>query len=125
MFSDQLQKMCRFPQAGLLLAASGLVVVCQLVAMAMVTGEKVQSAGVRDLQRVARQEALGDCIQRSHGPSRHGCIHQSQLESDGGEQVVAGPVNDETSPIGQVASADKAAASDTAAIVRVSVASAR
>jgi hypothetical protein len=91
MFSDHMQKVNRFPQAGLMMAAGGLVIVCQLIAMALVADRQVQSAGVRDLQRVAQQVAFADCIQRSTGPNRHLCIRQSQIESSGYELVVESP----------------------------------
>jgi hypothetical protein len=122
MFSDHMQKFSRFPQTGLLIAAGGLVIVCQLVAMALVADRQVQRAGVRDLQRVAQQLAFADCIQRSTGPARHGCLRQSQLESDGGEPVVARPANEQTFAIKNVASAGEAGANDTADIVRVGIA---
>lgn len=122
MFSDHMRKFSRFPQTGLLMAAGGLVVVCQLVAMAMVADRQVQRAGVRDLQRVAQQVALADCIQRSTGATRHGCIRQSQLDSSGYEPVIASPASEageRTFSFKNVAIAGEGATNDTADLTRV------
>ena len=118
-------KLSRFPQAGLLLAAAGLVIVCQLVAVAMVADKQVQRAGVRDLQRVAQQASLADCIQRSTGANRHGCIRQSQLESDSGEPAVATQWSGPASNASNVAIADDLATNQTADIMRVGAAATR
>ena len=78
MFSDHLQKMNHFPKINLLVAAAGLVMVCELVALALVADHQVKQANVRDLQRAAQQVAMADCVERSTGASRHGCIRQTQ-----------------------------------------------
>jgi hypothetical protein len=118
MFSDHLQKFSRFPQTGLLMAAGGLVIVCQLAAMAMVADEQVQSAGVRDLQRVAQQVALADCIQRSTGPNRHICIRQTQIEPSGYEFAVPDPSIERDFSINNVAIARELARTETADVMR-------
>ena len=122
MFSDHRPKMSRFPQTGLLIMAGGLVMVCQLVGMAMVADQQVQRAGVRDLQRVAQQVAFADCIQRSTGASRHGCIRESQLDSSSGELVVASPASERIFGTRNVALADDGVAREAAAIMRVGIA---
>lgn len=122
MFSDHMQKSSRFPQTGLLMLAGGLVIVCQLVAMAMVADRQVQRAGVRDLQRVTQQLALADCIQRSTGSTRHICIRQSQLDSSGYELAVASPASEageRTFSIKNVAIAGDGATNETADLMRV------
>lgn len=78
MFSDHLQKVNHFPKINLLVAAAGLVMVCQLAALAMVADHQVKQANVRDLQRAAQQVAMADCVERSTGATRHGCIRQTQ-----------------------------------------------
>ena len=78
MFSDHLQKMNPLPRVNLLAAAAVLVMVCQLAALALVADRQVKQASVRDLQRVAQQVAMADCVERSTGPTRHGCIRQTQ-----------------------------------------------
>lgn len=122
MFSDHMQKPSRFPQTGLLMAAGGLVIVCQLVAMAMVADRQVQRAGVRDLQRATQQLALADCIQRSTGSTRHICIRQSQLDSSGYELAVASPASEageRTFSIRNVAIAGEGGTNETADLMRV------
>lgn len=122
MFSDHMPKMARFPQAGLLMAAGGLVIVCQLVAMAMVADRQVQRASVRDLQQLAQRVALNDCIQRSTGPTRHSCIQQSQLESDGPRLALAGQTTNEIFAIRAVAIEGEAVATSSADIMSVGIA---
>lgn len=121
MFSDHMPKMSRFPQTGLLIMAGGLVIVCQLVAMAMVADQQVQRAGVRDLQRVAQQVAFADCIQRSTGASRHGCIRQLQVDSSGGELLLASPASEQTFSTRKVAVAGDGVADAKATMMRVGI----
>lgn len=78
MFSDHLQKVNHFPRIHLLVAAAALVMVCQLVALALVADHQVKQANVRNLQRAAQQVAMADCVERSTGATRHGCIRQTQ-----------------------------------------------
>jgi hypothetical protein len=129
MFSDHVKKVNRFPQAGMLILAGGLVIVCQLVAMAMVADQQVQRASVRDLQRVTQQTALADCIQRSTGSTRHICIRQSQLDADinsGVTEIVgASPANDQTFTVKNIAIADEVVTNPGTHMMRVGVAAAR
>lgn len=125
MFSDHLKKATRFPQTGLLMAAGALVLVCQLVAIALVANQQVQRASVRDLQRFAQQVAFADCIERSTGPTRHGCIRQSQLESNGGMPASASLAIEPTFTVNKVAMADDAVTTETVGVLRVSVKNAR
>lgn len=119
MFFDHRPEFSWFPQAGLLVSAGGLVLVCQLLAMAMVDDRPVRGAGVRDLQQVAQQVALADCIRRSTGPARHGCIHQAQLESKGGGLAVSLPPSALTFTIENIAIAGEGTAGETADRIRV------
>jgi hypothetical protein len=123
MFSDHIKKVNRFPQAGLLVLAGGLVIVCQLIAMAMVADQQVQQAGVRDLQRVAQQTALADCIQRSTGATRHICVRQAQLDADvssgATEITVASPGAEPGLAAKAVAMADDGMTSNNADLIRV------
>jgi hypothetical protein len=125
MFSDHVKKASRFPQAGLLVLAGGLVIVCQLIAMAMVADRQVQRAGVRDLQRVAQQLAWADCVQRSTGPARHGCLLQSQADSGGAELAVALSANDQKFAVRNIAIADEGLTNPSVDMLRVGVAAAR
>ena len=74
MFSDHLQKVDQVPQRTLWLAASGLVIVCQLVAMALVAGEQVQKAQMRNDIDASRQAAVASCVETSRGEAVKGCF---------------------------------------------------
>lgn len=80
MFSDHLQKIDQAPHKTLLLVASGLVIVCQLVAMALVAGEQVQKAQMRGDHEASHQAAIATCIESSKGVSVKDC---SFLSSSG------------------------------------------
>ena len=118
MFSDHLQKLTRFPRLGLMVLAAGLVVVCQLLAMLMVGDNPLQNTSVRDLQQVA----LADCVRHSTWATRHGCIGQSQLESDDRELLAASPVSEGSASRKDVVTANEGATSDSANRLRVAAA---
>jgi hypothetical protein len=128
MFSDHVKKPSRFPQAGLLVMAAGLVIVCQLIAMAMVADRQVQRAGVRDLQRVTQQLALSDCIQRSTGATRHICVRQSQqdayvkdVNSGATEIAIASPAVEPGFAVKNIAVADGSMTGSSAELIRVGI----
>jgi hypothetical protein len=125
MFSDHLPKVKRFPQVSLLMVAGALVIVCQLVAMAMVADRQVQRAGVRDLQRATQQLAWADCIQRSTGPTRHGCINQANPESGDGELAQASQGSDRAFNPKNVAIADDGVTQPMPDMMRVGIAASR
>ena len=125
MFSDHIKKSTRFPQTGLLMAAGALVLVCQLVAIALVADQQVQRASVRDLQRFAQQVAFADCIERSTGSTRQSCIRQSQLESNGGMPASASMALEPTFTANNVAMADDAVTTDMVGVLRVGLKNAR
>jgi hypothetical protein len=88
MFSDHLRKnIDDLPQVNLAVVAGVLIVICQLTAMAFVADSQVQKAGQRDLQRLAQQAAIAECVERNSGPMRHGCIQQVQAALDGSRGV--------------------------------------
>ena len=115
MFSDYWRKLTRFPQVGLMMLAAGLVGVCQLLAMVLVGGNPLQNTGVRDLQQVA----LAACIQRSTSASRHGCIRQSQLESDDRELLAASPADEESANTRNLAMTNEGTTSERGSMLRV------
>jgi hypothetical protein len=95
MFSDHLRKdIDELPRVNLALVAAILVVICQLAAMAFVAGGQVQKADQRDLQRLAREAAFAECVERNSGPVRHGCIQQVQamLDASRGSGVASADV---------------------------------
>lgn len=85
MFSDHLQKIDQAPRKTLLLVAAGLVIVCQLVAMALVAGEQVQKAQMRGDSDASRQAAVASCVEVSRGVAVKDCfsLGNPELESRG------------------------------------------
>jgi hypothetical protein len=78
MFSDHLPKIDEVPNRMLFLVAAGLVILCQLVAMAMVADGQVSMAQVRDALRISERTAINQCMENSLGAARHNCILQAQ-----------------------------------------------
>ena len=78
MFSDHLPKIDEVPNRMLFLAAAGLVILCQLAAMALVVDGQVNSAQVRDALRVSERMAINRCLETSLGTARHNCIQQAK-----------------------------------------------
>jgi hypothetical protein len=78
MFSDHLPKIDELPNKMLFLVAAGLVILCQLVAMAMVVDGQVSMAQVRDASRVSERTAINQCMESSLGVARHNCIQQAK-----------------------------------------------
>lgn len=74
MFSDHLRKIDEAPHKVLLLVAAGLVMVCQLVAMALVAGEQVQKAQMRGDNQTSRQMAIASCVETSRGVAVKDCL---------------------------------------------------
>ena len=97
MFSDHLRKIDQAPQKTLLLVASGMVIVCQLAAMALVAGEQVQKAQMRGDSDASRQAAVASCVEASRGAAVKGCffLGTSELtirnESLASEAIVVAP----------------------------------
>jgi hypothetical protein len=83
MFSDHLRKIDEAPHKTLLLVAAGLVMVCQLVAMALVAGEQVQKAQMRGDSQASRQVAVASCVETSRGVAVKDCFRlgSSELEA--------------------------------------------
>jgi hypothetical protein len=79
MFSDHLRKFDEMPYKTLLLVAAGLVILCQLAAMAFVADAQVAKAKVRDDQRRAEFMAIAQCMETRAGAARHSCIQQARV----------------------------------------------
>lgn len=73
MFSDHFRKIDEVPARTLLLIAAGLVIVCQLVAMVMVTGGQVEKAQLREASQASARAASVWCIETSHGAALREC----------------------------------------------------
>jgi len=79
MFSEHLRKFDELPYKTLLLVAAGLVILCQLAAMAFVADSQVAKARLRDEQRKAELVAIAHCMETSAGAARHNCIQQARV----------------------------------------------
>lgn len=125
MFSDHLTKTNQFSRIHWLFAAAALMMVFLLVALALVADHQVKQANVRGLQRAAQQAAMADCVQRSTGANRHGCIRQTQTvmlaDGEGWNSGARGPVP----RVKNVAAGDGNTAALTTALIPVGLAQAR
>jgi len=79
MFTEHLRKFDELPYKTLLLVAAGLVILCQLAAMAFVADSQVAKARLRDEQRKAELVAIAHCMETSAGAARHNCIQQARV----------------------------------------------
>lgn len=85
MFSDHLIKTERWPVINLFVLAGLLVVLCQLVALALVVDSQIDKADVRDQRHREHVAEMADCQDRMQldvRPLRHGCIQQVQAARD-------------------------------------------
>ena len=85
MFSDTRNKVERWPVINLFVLAGLLVVLCQLVALALVTDPNTDNIDVRDQRNRQHEAALADCpdrMQLAVRPLRHGCIQHVQAALD-------------------------------------------
>ena len=73
MFSDHLQKIDHTSGKTLFLIAAGLVIVCQLVAMVLVSMGQVQKAQSRDLSQASARAAMAWCVESSWGDELKDC----------------------------------------------------
>jgi hypothetical protein len=78
MFSDHLPKIDEVPNRMLFLVAAGLVILCQLAAMALVVDGQVNLAQLRDALRISERTAINQCMESSLGVARHDCIQQAK-----------------------------------------------
>ena len=81
MFSDHLRKINEIPRKTLLGVAGGFLILCQLVALAMVADEQVKKAQVREAQRTSERIAAAHCWESSMGAARHSCLQQAKTAS--------------------------------------------
>ena len=79
MFSDHMPKIEEMPYKKLLLIAAGLVILCQLAAMAFVAESQVAKAKEREDQRRAELTAISQCMETSAGAARSQCIQQARV----------------------------------------------
>jgi hypothetical protein len=67
MLSDHLRKFDEIPYKTLLIVAAGLVILCQLAALAFVADSQVAKAKLRESQRVAQMQAIAQCMDAYSG----------------------------------------------------------
>lgn len=79
MFSEHLRKFDELPYKTLLMVAAGLVILCQLAAMAFVADAQVAKAKLRDDQRRAELTAIAHCMETRAGSARNSCIQQARV----------------------------------------------
>lgn len=90
MFSDHMPKIEEMPYKKLLLIAAGLVILCQLAAMAFVAESQMAKAKERDSQRRAELTAISECMETSAGAARSQCIQQARVVATASPQPAAG-----------------------------------
>lgn len=92
MFSDHLRKIDEAPHKSLLLVAAGLVIACQLIAMALVAGEQVEKAQMRGNSQASRDVAMASCVESSRGVAVKDCFRlgSSQLDPSQGTNFAEG-----------------------------------
>ena len=82
MFSNHVRKIDQAPHKTLLLLAAGLVIVCQLVAMALVAGEQVQKAQMRSESHASQQAVVASCVEVSRGVAINDCFSLGSSERE-------------------------------------------
>lgn len=73
MFSDHLQIIDNAPAKKMFFIAAGLVLVCQLVAMALVADGQVEKAHVREASQASFQAAMASCVANTRGIDMKDC----------------------------------------------------
>lgn len=90
MISDHFRKIDLISNRTLFLLAGGLVIVCQLVAMALVADGQVQKAQVRHSEVASQKLAFAQCVESGIYTSRQGCLLQVRTVVQQPEVLVAG-----------------------------------
>ncbi len=80
MFSDHIRKVDNASGRTLLLVAAGLVIVCQLVAMALVAEGQVKKAEVRESQLSFQRTATARCFETNSRFDRQSCLDQANAD---------------------------------------------
>lgn len=88
MFSDHLPKIDSLPRLAIVVGAGAAILLGGLMSMVGVVDQQMERAALRELQRLERQAALTECMERNTGPMRHGCIQQVQAALDTSRQAM-------------------------------------
>lgn len=83
MFSDHLEKIDRASPKTLFFVASGLVVICQLVAVVLVTQGQVEKAEAREVRLANDSTAAAWCVETSFGADIKGCANRQIVTTPG------------------------------------------
>ena len=75
MFSAQLKPINKISASKMLLLVAGLVLVCLLIAMALVAGGQVQKAQLRQASQASLQAALANCLESQQVSVIKDCAH--------------------------------------------------
>lgn len=105
MFSDPKRKIERTDKRSLLLLVGALVIVCQLLAMALLADGQVKKAELRESQLTAQRGAIVKCFETSTGFDLQGCMVDASADgptNDGAPVGAAGGLPEDVS-LGQVA----------------------
>lgn len=78
MFSASLKKIDHMPFKTMLALAACLVIICQLIAMALVVEGQVRKAEARDSSLDSRRTAIAQCNQAGTAAARQSCVQQTQ-----------------------------------------------
>lgn len=87
MFSDHLQKIDNASGRTLLLIAAGLVIICQLLAMVLVSQSQVEKAQAREVSQANARAATAWCIQSSRGAALKDCDRPSSSSTRAGADL--------------------------------------
>ncbi len=80
MFSDHLVPRAPSHTQIWLALGAGVVIICQLGALAWLADGQMDKAQTREARYTAERELLAQCIEKSSGATRHLCIKQSKVE---------------------------------------------
>lgn len=85
MFSAHLKPIDKMSSSKMLLLAAALVLVCLLIAMALVAGGQVQRAELRQLNQANFQSAFANCLQNRQGSALRDCVGLASSSTDANE----------------------------------------
>ncbi len=94
MFSDHLPKINQTSGRNLFVIAGALVMVCQLVAMVVVTDGQVKKAEFRESQMQSQRLVLAQCLENVKGAARPTCT--DRVYSDNRQATILSQVDDST-----------------------------
>lgn len=82
MFSDHLPKNDNASGKTLLMTVAGLVIVCQLVALVLVSQGQVEKAQAREASQASQSTASAWCFETSRGAELRGCANRSPAHAE-------------------------------------------